>query len=93
MEMPETADELFDVLMAFKTQDPNGNGQADEIPFAFYKDRKFDLLKSAFGFAGYDEKDYKYPYLQVVDGKVDFYPVSDNYYAYLQYLNKLYSNG
>lgn len=35
MEMPETADELFDVLMAFKTRDPNGNGQADEIPFAF----------------------------------------------------------
>ena len=93
MEMPETADELFDVLMAFKTQDPNGNGQADEIPFAFYKDRKFDILKSAFGFAGYDEKDYKYPYLQVVDGKVDFYPVSENYHAYLQYLNKLYSNG
>lgn len=28
-----------------------------------------------------------------MDGKVDFYPVSDNYYAYLQYLNKLYSNG
>lgn len=93
MEMPETADELFNVLMAFKTQDPNGNGQADEIPFAFYKDRKFDILKSAFGFAGYDEKDYKYPYLQVVDGKVDFYPVSENYHAYLQYLNKLYSNG
>ena len=93
MEMPETADELFDVLMAFKTQDPNGNGQADEIPFAFYKDRKFDILKSAFGFAGYDEKDYKYPYLQVEDGKVDFYPVSENYHAYLQYLNKLYSNG
>ena len=62
MQMPETADELFEVLMAFKTRDPNGNGLADEIPFAFYKDRKFDLLKSAFGFAGYDEKDYKYPY-------------------------------
>lgn len=49
---PNTADELFDVLMAFKEQDPNGNGQADEIPFSFYKDRKFDLLMSAFGVRG-----------------------------------------
>lgn len=93
MEMPETADELFDVLMAFKTQDPNGNGLEDEIPFSYYKDRKFDILKSAFGFAGCDDKDYKYPYLQVVDGKVEFYPVLDNYYEYLQFLNKLYVNG
>lgn len=30
--MPTTADEFFDVMMAFKTQDPNGNGVADEIP-------------------------------------------------------------
>lgn len=93
MEMPETADELFDVLMAFKTQDPNGNGLDDEIPFSYYKDRKFDLLKSAFGFAGIDDKDSKYPYLQVTDGKVEFYPVMDNYYEYLQFLNKLYVNG
>lgn len=34
LEMPETADELYDVLKAFKTQDPNGNGKADEIPMS-----------------------------------------------------------
>ena len=31
-EMPTTPDEFFDVMMAFKTGDPNGNGVADEIP-------------------------------------------------------------
>ena len=31
LEMPTTTDELKDVLTAFVTQDPNGNGQADEI--------------------------------------------------------------
>lgn len=93
MEMPNTADELFDVLMAFKEQDPNGNGQADEIPFSFYKDRKFDLLMSAFGIAGYDAKDYSFPYVQIKNGKVEFYPETENYYNYLQYLNKLYANG
>ncbi len=33
LEAPTTVDELHDVLTAFKTKDPNGNGQADEIPF------------------------------------------------------------
>jgi putative aldouronate transport system substrate-binding protein len=32
LEVPTTPDEFFDVMMAFKTQDPNGNGEADEIP-------------------------------------------------------------
>lgn len=33
LKMPQTVDELYKVLKAFKTQDPNGNGQADEVPF------------------------------------------------------------
>lgn len=32
---PTTWDELFDVLVAFKEGDPNGNGQADEIAMDF----------------------------------------------------------
>ncbi|PWD51814.1 ABC transporter substrate-binding protein [Serinibacter arcticus] len=35
LEQPTTWDELFDVLVAFKEGDPNGNGQADEIPMDF----------------------------------------------------------
>ena len=34
LSMPTNTDELYEVLKAFKTQDPNGNGEADEIPFA-----------------------------------------------------------
>ena len=34
LQPPTTWDELRDVLVAFRDQDPNGNGQADEIPFA-----------------------------------------------------------
>ena len=33
MKMPETPDEFVEYLRAVKTQDPNGNGKADEIPF------------------------------------------------------------
>ena len=32
LEVPTTFDELVTVLQAFKTQDPNGNGEADELP-------------------------------------------------------------
>lgn len=34
LNMPETTDDFFNVLVAFKEQDPNGNGLADEIPLA-----------------------------------------------------------
>jgi putative aldouronate transport system substrate-binding protein len=34
LEMPTTTDEFEQVLLAFKEQDPNGNGQADEIPLS-----------------------------------------------------------
>ena len=33
LDVPETVDEYENVLRAFKTQDPNGNGLADEVPY------------------------------------------------------------
>ncbi|MAG14055.1 MAG: hypothetical protein CMN78_05615 [Spirochaetales bacterium] len=34
MDIPTDLDEFYDLLVAFKTKDPNGNGKADEIPFS-----------------------------------------------------------
>jgi putative aldouronate transport system substrate-binding protein len=34
LEVPTTTEQFYQVLKAFKTMDPNGNGKADEIPFA-----------------------------------------------------------
>ena len=33
LEVPKNVDDLYNVLKAFATEDPNGNGQADEIPY------------------------------------------------------------
>lgn len=33
LEAPTNPEEFYNVLKAFKTQDPNGNGKADEIPY------------------------------------------------------------
>ncbi len=38
IEEPTTVDELYNALVAFKTQDPNGNGIADEIPYSGQKE-------------------------------------------------------
>lgn len=48
LEQPKTIDEFYKVLTAFKTQDPNGNGQADEVPF-FDRDMLVDDLYSLWG--------------------------------------------
>lgn len=37
LEMPTTIDELEKVFIAFRDEDPNGNGQKDEIPYSFPK--------------------------------------------------------
>jgi putative aldouronate transport system substrate-binding protein len=34
LEIPQTTEEFHQMLKAFKEQDPNGNGQADEIPLS-----------------------------------------------------------
>ena len=33
LKIPETMEELYDVMIAFKTKDPNQNGKMDEIPY------------------------------------------------------------
>ena len=33
MDVPETTEEFKDMLIAFRDQDPNGNGKKDEIPY------------------------------------------------------------
>ncbi len=48
LEVPTTVDEYHDALLAFKTQDPNGNGKADEIPY-FYRNQTWYGLVQLFG--------------------------------------------
>jgi len=44
LETPTNIEELTEVLRAFKTKDPNGNGQADENPLLMYIDSKNNTL-------------------------------------------------
>ena len=50
LEAPETADELTEVLRAFRDRDPNQNGKKDEIPLTFMGMWDLKFLSHAFGF-------------------------------------------
>ena len=91
LEMPQTTDELIKVLEAFKTQDPNGNGKADEIPFTFINgggNEDFKMLFGAFGVGDNDE--------HIVvgnDGKIDFTADNDDYKEGVKFIRQLQEKG
>lgn len=69
LEVPKTTEEFQAMLEAFKTQDPNGNGLADEVPLSGsiedYGVRPLSFLMNGFIYSD----DCTYPILN--DGKVD----------------------
>ena len=82
-ELPETVDEFYDLLVRFRDEDPNGNGEADEIPISDHgMDGLRTFLLGAFGIKSWG--------IEEVDGIVRYAPITDNYKGYLEYMNKLY---
>ena len=83
LEAPTTIDEMYTVLKAFKEQDPNGNGQADEIPFTSQKAGGEAAYLSAFA-----------PAFGIVNGfyndngTVKYGPLEPAYKDYVETMNK-----
>lgn len=91
LDMPQTTDELMTVLEAFKTQDPNGNGEADEIPISFIYDGGNEDMKFLFGAFGIGDND---DHLVVNDdGTIDFTADNEEYKEAIKYFNELYTKG
>lgn len=89
LEAPTTPEEFIEVLRAFKTQDPNGNGQADEIPFALREiNAVYTTLGGSWGLHWNLQNT-----INVVDGKVHFWLKDDVFKDYLMFLNQLYEEG
>lgn len=88
LEVPETAEELYQVLKAFKERDPNENGEADELPLVAGQGGKTPTIL---------------PLVNAFDAHMDLYidendeikygPVEENYKEGLMFLNRLYSEG
>ncbi len=86
LEMPTTTQEFYNVLKAFKTQDPNGNGKTDEIPFVFPL-----LTPEVFSWWGvnYNENSYGMMINQAT-GVPEYAMSSDNVRQAVQYFKRLY---
>nr|WP_208589718.1 extracellular solute-binding protein [Gracilibacillus suaedae] len=91
LEMPQSHEEFKDVLTAFKEQDPNGNGEADEIPLsgsaASPSHSVIPYLMNGFI---YDDSETR---LIVNNGKVDFVANKEEWKKGLEYLHSLYQEG
>lgn len=88
--VPETVDELYDMLVAFKETDANGNGDTtDEIPFTCVglESTIRDLLIPAFTGTP-DGLSFS-----LKDGEVVYTPAMPEYKEFLIYANKLYQEG
>ena len=91
---PETTDELYEVLKAFKEQDPNGNGQADEQGWGSgYGIAQFvSYLRGTYGLNKQGSMNLNLDFKEGTE-EFRFIPASDEYKELLKYLNKLYTEG
>ncbi len=90
LEEPKSVEELYTVLKAFKEQDPNGNGKADEIPVGVYANRNsYSSLLSLFdGGSSYMD------YWRVMDGQMEYLPTTEWFKEnFLELFNKMYTEG
>ncbi|MBQ3071661.1 MAG: extracellular solute-binding protein [Oscillospiraceae bacterium] len=93
LEQPTTIEELYDVLVAFRDQDPNGNGKKDEIPLigktygTWAAPDPLNWILNAFTY--YNDKIY----YRVQDGKLDVPFKSEEYRDGLKFVNKLVAEG
>ncbi|MBQ4517293.1 MAG: extracellular solute-binding protein [Clostridia bacterium] len=91
LKMPETTEDFYQILKAFKEQDPNGNGKADEVPLAARNNRGGEIGLDMFimncflpwGKFGFNN----------IDGKAVFAPIQDEAREGIRYMRKLYEEG
>ena len=92
LDMPETLDDWYNVLKAFKTQDPNGNGKADEIPLtATFNVRDIYRFGEAFGLYRSGNAECRWDVDD--EGKIYFKDTTEEFKKTLEFLNKLYAEG
>jgi putative aldouronate transport system substrate-binding protein len=94
LEQPKTTEDMVKVLRAFKTQDPNGNGKADEIPLsASVRDALIPYFMNAFIYNPQGTSGNNNSTLVLNDGKVDTQANKDGWREGLKYMNSLYKEG
>lgn len=90
LEKPQTYEEFYNTLVAFRDEDPDGNGENDTVPLSGFRDGYAvdpfvaGPLGISFGWAQKDK-------WQVIDEQLVYVAEHPNYERYLENMNKLYS--
>ena len=91
LKVPETTEELTEVLRHFRADDPNGNGIRDEIPLEFTLDDNTTGIYNLFSFFGLPMNE-NCVYLDENE-KVRFAPAEDAFFETAEWLHALYLDG
>jgi len=87
LSMPETYEDFYNVLKAFKEKDANGNGDPnDEIPYGG------DVMNYILPF-GMTKGSSKQEYMALKDGKPIYMPAEDAYREGIEWMHKSYAKG
>lgn len=87
LEMPTDIESLTEVLRAFKTKDPNGNGEADEIPMVATLDELY-CFTQLFGMPKYAK------WMYIDDNKqIQFVPYMEKFREFLEWAHMCYDEG
>lgn len=89
IEEPETLDEFYEMLVAFRDKDPNGNGKKDEIPMMGNAQNSQHLRVLGNCFQYTDPSSY----LKVNDGVISFIGNNDLFKETITYIKKLVDEG
>ena len=95
MEPPETTEEFYQVLKAFRDNDPNRNGIADEIPLVgslgAWHGSVIDFILNSFIFN--NALSPTHAFLSVGEERIDTIVNKPQYREGLKFLNRLYKEG
>ncbi len=87
---PTTVDELVNVLRHFRDDDPNGNGQKDEIPLSSAKNRIKNVRQCLMTPFVYTQGNY---YLPQEDGSIAFSFTQDGWREGMRFIKSLIDEG
>ncbi|WP_248924571.1 extracellular solute-binding protein [Paenibacillus hamazuiensis] len=94
MKEPTTTEEFYQYLKAVKEKDPNGNGQADEIPYA--GTGIGPLIEQLRGAWGFGNRGLGHKFVDMDPGKpgeLRFFRTDPRYKEVIEYVRKLYAEG
>ncbi|KAF4324758.1 hypothetical protein G195_001107 [Phytophthora kernoviae 00238/432] len=92
LQEPQTLDDFYNMLKAFKEKDPNGNGQKDEIAWGGVGTAGVvNYLRGSFGVNNHGTSNINIDTDPQTD-KVRFIPTDPHYKELLQFVNKLYKD-